>query len=124
MVTNQAGAHDGCKNCPENNPAASRVALRIDLLERWQGDHDERYEEREKQRKRDQRSVILSVAAAIIIMLITSAYNTFITKVGSNAENNTSRMQKYSDQNTEYNTRGRGHTVHDSNNPEVRDGVK
>jgi hypothetical protein len=110
---------DNCNNCPENNPQTSRIALRIDTLEKWQGNHDERYSSREEQRQKDKRGVVLAVTTAIIMMILTSVYNTFLAKVGSNAENNFTRMQKYSDQNIEYSTGGRGRSVHDRNAAEV-----
>jgi len=110
---------DDCKNCPENNPLKSRVALRIDNLEGWQHEHDSRYKAREEQRQKDKRGVVISVSVAIIMMLLTSAYNTFLARVGSNAENNPSRMQKHSSQNSEYSSGGGGRTIHDRNAPEV-----
>jgi hypothetical protein len=103
---------DDCKNCPENNPKSSRVALRIDNLEEWQQEHD------------DKRGIIISVIVAVIVMILTSIYNTLLVKVGYNAENNSSRMQKYSDQNIEYSVGGRGRTLYDRHNPEVKGGVK
>jgi hypothetical protein len=115
---------DDCKNCPENNPKSSRVALRIDNLEEWQQEHDDRYKTREEQRQKDKRGIIISVIVAVIVMILTSIYNTLLVKVGYNAENNSSRMQKYSDQNIEYSVGGRGRTLYDRHNPEVKGGVK
>lgn len=110
---------DNCINCPENNPPQSRVSLRMDNIEKWQAQHDEKLIEREAHRERDKRSIITSITIAVILMIITSIYNTLIARIDNGKIDNV-YQKKRNYTHVEHSNGDRGDYSSDTSNSEVR----